>query len=279
MPTKSNWLDLKLTPEQEKEVDEGAALYKAQYIETIDTVFKIARSIQILQDKNYGTGVQGGFATALMQKGFTTRNGLDPIDPSIRADFRTLLENKEEVRKWWNSEVANDKKRVWTSARSIARGWKASKKEPRTATTRSNRITPAEPKLEAWAKPGSGKPSPERMQAKEKAEAEAEAKKLAAQEAAKSDTLDKLREKNRTLEIKVVGLENEIADLKAPELTADQCVDRLIALLQKPTKETVKAVQRLSTSLTAKTKGQGLHTLTLDFSSDKPKAKQSGKKA
>ena len=40
------WLDLGLSEDQEKMVREGAALYKAVYLDTIDSVFKIAKAIE-----------------------------------------------------------------------------------------------------------------------------------------------------------------------------------------------------------------------------------------
>lgn len=134
----SNWMELGLTEDEEKLVREGAALYKATYLDTIDNVFKIATAIDILQQRHYGSGVQGGFADALVQYGFTARDDNSPLDKGIRSNLKELLKHEKDVRAWW-VKVPGNKKRDWLSARAIYRHWKqATKPKP---------IADAEPKF------------------------------------------------------------------------------------------------------------------------------------
>jgi hypothetical protein len=88
-------------------------------------VFKIAKAIDILQKRHYGMGVQGGFSDALVQYGFTTRDGETAIDKGIRSNLKELLDSEQKVRDWWKT-VPERKKRDWLSARAIYRHWKAS---------------------------------------------------------------------------------------------------------------------------------------------------------
>ena len=118
-----NWMELGLSEDEEKIVREGAALYKATYLDTIDNVFKIAEAIDILQARHYGSGVQGGFADALVQYGFSARDGSSPLDKGIRSNLKELRRNEKDVRGWWGG-VPENKKRDWLSARAIYRHWK-----------------------------------------------------------------------------------------------------------------------------------------------------------
>src|SRR5262249_4602021 len=122
-----NWLELNLNEDDQKQVLEAAELYRATYVNTIDSVFKIARAIKILQARYYSSGVQGGFGNAVLQYGFTMRDGQTTMDKSIRSNLKELLENEKAVRAWWN-KVEERKKRDWLSARAIYRHWKASTK-------------------------------------------------------------------------------------------------------------------------------------------------------
>src|SRR5262249_32079516 len=99
---------------------------KAFYVDTIDTIFKIARALVILQKRHYGTGMRGGLTDALVQYGFTNRDG-GPMQKSIRSNYTTLLDHEAEGRKWWKG-VPERTKRDWLSARAIHRHWIASKK-------------------------------------------------------------------------------------------------------------------------------------------------------
>jgi hypothetical protein len=108
-------------------VRDAAAIYKSTYVHTLDSVFSIAKAIDILQKRHYGSGVQGGFADALVQYGFTARDGESPMDKGIRSNLKDLLENEPKVRAWWGS-VAESKKRDWVSARAIYKHWKRAQK-------------------------------------------------------------------------------------------------------------------------------------------------------
>lgn len=122
----NNWMELGLTADEEAFVRKGAALYKTLYLDTIDNVFVIARSIEILRKRHLGSGIKGGFADALVQYGFTSRDG-GPMNKAIRSFHKTLLDHEAEVRKWWDS-VKEPKKRDWLSAKAICSHWKASTK-------------------------------------------------------------------------------------------------------------------------------------------------------
>jgi hypothetical protein len=125
----NNWIELNLTKDEEKQVREAAELYKAIYIETIDSVFKLARGIEILRGRFYGMGKQGGFGDALVQYGFTARDGETPIDKGIRSNLKELLDNEKSVRAWWG-QTDGRKKRDWVSARAIYRHWKKAQDKP-----------------------------------------------------------------------------------------------------------------------------------------------------
>ena len=77
-----------------------------------------------LHQRHYASGIQGGFADALVQYGFTSRDG-GPMDKHIRYCLGQLRESEEKVREWWHS-VPERKKRYWLSAVAIHRHWKAS---------------------------------------------------------------------------------------------------------------------------------------------------------
>jgi len=121
----NNWIELGLSKDEEQFVREASAIYKATYLDNFDNVFKIAKAIKILQERHYGMGVQGGFAEALAQYGFTARDGETAIDKGIRSNLKELLDNEQAVREWWKT-VPDRKKRDWLSARAIYRHWKAS---------------------------------------------------------------------------------------------------------------------------------------------------------
>src|SRR5262245_20112053 len=121
MDDRKNWLELNLNNDEQALVEEAAKLYKATYLDTIDNVFKIANAIGILQRRHYGSGVQGGFGDALVQYGFTNRDG-SPMDKGIRSNLKALLDNEKDVRAWW-LKVPERKKRDWLSARAIHRHW------------------------------------------------------------------------------------------------------------------------------------------------------------
>jgi hypothetical protein len=125
----NNWIELNLTKDEERLVREAAELYKATYINTIDSVFTIARGIETLRARHYGMGKQGGFGDALVQYGFTARDGETPIDKGIRSNLKELLDNEKEVRAWWG-QTPERKKRDWVSARAIYRHWKRSQDKP-----------------------------------------------------------------------------------------------------------------------------------------------------
>jgi hypothetical protein len=122
-----NWLELGLSADDEKFVRAAAEIYNATYVHTLDSVFKIAKAIDILQKRHFGSGVQGGFADALVQYGFTARDRESPMDKGIRSNLKELLADEQAVRDWWRS-VPESKKRDWVSARAIYKHWKRAQK-------------------------------------------------------------------------------------------------------------------------------------------------------
>jgi hypothetical protein len=127
-PSPKNWLELRLSEEEEKEVRAAAAIYKTVHLDTIDNVFEIARAIGILQQRYYGSGIRGDFGAALVQYGFTARDG-SAMNKAIRSHLKELREKEAEVRKWWSS-VPERKKRDWLSASAVWKNWKKSRKPP-----------------------------------------------------------------------------------------------------------------------------------------------------
>jgi regulator of replication initiation timing len=124
----SNWLELNLSPEDDKFVRRYGELYRAQYVETIDTVFGIARSIDILKQQFDRSGNRGAFGDALVQFGFIARDG-GPMNKAIRSFHKTLLDNEAAVRAWWTT-VPEIKKRDWLSGKAICTNWKTSLRPP-----------------------------------------------------------------------------------------------------------------------------------------------------
>ena len=47
----SNWMELRLTQDEEEFVKRNAETYRAVHVETIDTIFGWAKSIEILQKR------------------------------------------------------------------------------------------------------------------------------------------------------------------------------------------------------------------------------------
>jgi hypothetical protein len=203
MAAKPNLLDLGLSKEEDELVKRGAALYKASVLEAFDNVFVIARAIEVLQKRNYGKGVQGGFTIALVQCGFTSRDGMKPINPSIRNAYKGLLENETAVREWWDTQVPDDKKDLWLSARAIHRNWKNSTNKPK--QSRKPKAPLPQPMTEEEIRERSAmRPSKDAAEAKQAAEAEAERRRLDSEEAtldaladAFGDTIDKAPEQER----------------------------------------------------------------------------------
>src|SRR5262249_19239829 len=117
--------------DEEEFVRRSAELYKAVYIETIDTVFDLAKAIEILRRAHHNSGVQSGFADALVQYGFTARDG-GPMNKAIRSHLKALHENEQQVGAWWASVPARSK-RDWLSAKAIYTHWNASLKPKHTA--------------------------------------------------------------------------------------------------------------------------------------------------
>lgn len=122
----NNWMELELTKDEEEFVRRGAELYKITYLDTIDNIFVIARSINILHDRYHGSGIKGGFTDALVQYGFTARDG-GAMNKAIRSHLSQLLAHEAEVRAWWE-KVPERVKRDWLSAKAIHRHWTNSKK-------------------------------------------------------------------------------------------------------------------------------------------------------
>jgi hypothetical protein len=212
MAAKPNLLDLGLSKEEHELVKRGAALYKASVLEAFDNVFVIARAIEVLQKRNYGKGVQGGFTIALVQCGFTSPDGIKPINASIRSDYADLLEHETEVREWWATKVPDTKKDVWLSARAIHRNWKNSTKPKQTRKPRKLKAPLPQPMTEEEIRQHSTiKPTKEAMETKAAAEAEAERHRLDSEEV----TLDTMREELQRMRIERTGMLSEIEELRA----------------------------------------------------------------
>jgi len=135
-----NWMELNLSPEEDAFVRTAAEMYKATHLDPIDSVFKIAEAVAILQRRHYASGIQGAFADALVQYGFTNRND-GPMDKHVRYALSELRKSEGEVRAWWRTVDAR-RRRTWKSAVAIHRHWKRSQEPP--DPTRQRRQTPLE---------------------------------------------------------------------------------------------------------------------------------------
>jgi hypothetical protein len=122
----SNWLELGLSETEEKMVRAAAAIYKTTYLDTIDNVFTIATALEILRRRHLSSGLTGGFTDALVQYGFTARDG-GPMNKALRSHLKTLLEHEPQVRAWW-AGVPERQKRDWLSAKAVYTHWTASLK-------------------------------------------------------------------------------------------------------------------------------------------------------
>jgi hypothetical protein len=131
----NNWIELNLPKDAEEIVRHGAELYKAVYLDTIDNIFDIARGIATLQKYHYNMGTRGEFAVVLVQYGYTARDG-GVMNKAVRSHLKTLLENEQSVRDWW--QMVNDPKNkkkypqahTWLSASAIHKHWRASQQPP-----------------------------------------------------------------------------------------------------------------------------------------------------
>jgi hypothetical protein len=131
----NNWIELNLPKDAEEIVRHGAELYKAVYLDTIDNIFDIARGIATLQKYHYNMGTRGEFAVVLVQYGYTARDG-GVMNKAVRSHLKTLLENEQSVRDWWQMvNDPNNKKKypqahTWLSASAIHKHWRASQQPP-----------------------------------------------------------------------------------------------------------------------------------------------------
>ena len=124
----NNWMELQLTEDEEQFVKRNAELYQAAYVRTLDTILDWGRSIEILRKRFLSSGIQGEFTQALVQYGFTARDG-GPMAKSLRSNLKDLFDHEAEVRAWW-AKVPEKKKRYWLSIRAVYNNWKASLKPP-----------------------------------------------------------------------------------------------------------------------------------------------------
>jgi hypothetical protein len=85
-----NWLELGLTKDEETIVRRAAQIYKTVYLDTIDNVFEVARALKILQDRHQMLGVRGTLADALVQFGFTARDG-GAMNKALISHHKQLL--------------------------------------------------------------------------------------------------------------------------------------------------------------------------------------------
>ena len=76
-----------------------------------------------------GSGTQGSFGDALVQYGFVARDG-GPINKAIRSHLKTLLDNEQSVRAWWETVRTKRGVREWLSASAIHKHWRASQRPP-----------------------------------------------------------------------------------------------------------------------------------------------------
>jgi hypothetical protein len=136
-----NWIEMGLTTEEDQFVVATARLYKVAYHDAFETAFKVARAIRILQKRYYGSGIQGAFESALIQYGYTSRDGLHAIDKGIRSNAGELLEHEDEVRAWWMT-VPDMLKREWLSISSIHRHWNAYTKKTKRRKPNHHRDKP-----------------------------------------------------------------------------------------------------------------------------------------
>jgi hypothetical protein len=121
-----NWIELNLTQDENDFVRAAAAIYRTVHIDTITNVFQIAKAIEIIRKAHYGSGSQGAYGDALVQYGFTARDGT-AINKAIRSAYADLLRDEAAVRVWWES-VPDKRKREWLSASAVYRHWKASQR-------------------------------------------------------------------------------------------------------------------------------------------------------
>ena len=64
-----------------------------------------------------------------MQYGFTARDG-SPMNKAVRSHLKTLLENEQSVRAWWETVRTTRQARDWLSASAIHKHWRASQRPP-----------------------------------------------------------------------------------------------------------------------------------------------------
>jgi hypothetical protein len=123
----SNWIELGLTSDEEAAVRRGAELHKTLHLDSFDSLFEIARGVEVLRRRYHGYGYnRRDYGDALVQYGYCNRDG-GAMNKAPRSHLKSLLEHEAEVRAWW-ATVPERKKRDWLSAKAVFMNWQRSQR-------------------------------------------------------------------------------------------------------------------------------------------------------
>jgi hypothetical protein len=131
----SNWIELRLTKDEDKQVREGAALLKTTHHDNIENAFKIARGIEILKNRFKGSGVRGQFSAALVQYRYVNRDG-GALNKALISHYATLLANEDRVLAWWETVKNSKRARRWLHVSAIHGHWQQHLREEQEAARR-----------------------------------------------------------------------------------------------------------------------------------------------
>jgi hypothetical protein len=206
----------------EADTEKGLTYLKWMAIcEALDEARKEAKEEVGLADSNLPTHRLGGGYNKAFGK-ILSREKLNSniINSTTRSHAFSVIEHRVDIERWRTGldrarhASLNHPSSIWRAFSATAEFRAAHPKPAKPKSPWGNRQMPPQPKVEAWAQPGSGKPTAEHIERaaqKQAAEAEAEAKKLGTVEA----ETDKLRERVRLAEMAKAALESEVEELKA----------------------------------------------------------------
>jgi hypothetical protein len=118
----NNWMELRLSDDEDERVRKGAELHKITNLQSLDTVLEIAACINILKARYKNSGIRGAFGDALVQYGYINRDGF-ALNKALISHYTTLLDNEKDVRAWWETVKKSRPARRWVGVSAIHNHW------------------------------------------------------------------------------------------------------------------------------------------------------------
>jgi hypothetical protein len=174
-----NRIQIDYTDDERHTINIGLESYR-HLIKTVAYWINVGHAMNVLATKGEPLGRQG-FVALQVQEGFITRENR-PIDKALVSRARMMADNEAAVLAW-HAGLTEKQRERWNNPNSVFNHCPLfARVKAATSGTIPTRRMPVIPKIEAWAQPDAGKPTPQRMEAKARENAEQEARTLAAQE-------------------------------------------------------------------------------------------------